>query len=587
MKIDKVIFAADDSYYLDFWPLQADLVKKIIGAKPVLFRITDNDKEFYNDGHGLVMHIDKKRFSHIEVPSSFMAQIVRLYGTRYFLDDCCLISDIDMLMIDRNYFIDTIKEIDQNDLVLYCSDAYDKDREECQSYGPSIDYVTNRYPMCYTVGLGKTFNKIQQTDIEFDEFILDVLSYGFNMWDSDELVFGRKVDFGNHGVNVHKLKRGYSSRWQCPGRIERPTTFNHIAGQKVIDIHCARGSYVLYRDIIEQYINVLVKKDLIVISAYCDNPIKEDQLRTLVVSLSKEKSAFDIMVVSHTPIPIDIARNCDYAIFDKKNERLEDEEAIGCSWFSFEGGSRIHSIYTHPGKPGSHHISIWRMMAIGNIMAGNLGYNKVHHIEYDTRLESLNEIHANSLILDEFDVVMYKYPSDTTFHGCYMAYRLDKVTKRLQECNEEYFLEYSKKGNLKNPESLLERMLRIGDTAVYEKVATDLAQNGMHTNLSMQACLTIDNGLTWCIPFYNTEDNSLCFFIWNEFDSVVNAEIIYNDTLIKKSVDPKTWVFFPLDENYENAKKLTSIVNGKLHQTYNFDDIRWIFKVSSYYTQNV
>ena len=130
-------------------------------------------------------------------------------------------------------------------------------------------------------------------------------------------------------------------------------------------------------------------------------------------------------------------------------------------------------------------------------------------------------------------------------------------------------------------------MLRIGETAVYEKVATDLAQNGMHTNLSMQACATIDNGLTWCIPFYNTEDNSLCFFIWNEFDSTVNAEIIYNDTLIKKSVDPKTWVFFPLDENYENAKKLTSIVNGKLHQTYNFDDIRWIFKLSSYYKQNV
>lgn len=579
MKIDKVIFASDDSYYLDFWPLQADLVKKIIGATPVLFRITDDDKEFYNDGHGLVMHIDKKRFSHIEVPSSFMAQIVRLYGTRYFLDDCCLISDIDMLMIDRNYFIDTIKEIDQNDLVLYCSDAYDKDREECQSYGPSIDYVTNRYCMNYIAGLGKTFNKIQHTDIEFDEFILDVLSYGFAMWDSDELVFGRKVDFGNHGVNVHKLKRGYSSPWHCPGRIERPTTFNHIAGQKVIDIHCARGSYVLYKDVIEQYINVLVKKDLIIISAYCDTSIKEEQLRNLVGSLSKEKTAFDIMVVSHTPIPIDIARNCDYTIFDKKNERLEDLEAIGCSWYAFEHGV-INSIYTASGVPGTYHVSIWRMHSIANIMASNLGYSKVHHIEYDTRIDSLDEIHENSLILNESDAVIYLDVPVNTMCGCYMAYRLDRVTKQIQECNEEYFVEYSKQSRQKNPETLYEHMLRRDGTNVYEKKMSDFPQNGMHINLSMIEHKKKE--LAWCLPFYNTSDNSLGFFICNDFDLPVDVEIIYNGTLIKRIVEPNVWHTFTLDDNYENAKKLTSIVNGKIHQTHNFDEVRDFFKRSSY-----
>jgi hypothetical protein len=576
MKIDKVIFASDDSYYLDFWPLQAALVRKNIGVTPVLFRITDNDKEFYNDGHGLVMHVDEKRLSHIGVPSSFMAQIVRLYGTRYFLDDCCLISDIDMLMIDRNYFIDTIKEIDQNDLVIYCSDAYDKDREECQSHGPSIDYVTNRYPMCYIAGLGKTFNKIQHTDIEFDEFILDALSYGFEMWDSDELVFGRKVDFDNHGVNVHKLKRGYSSRWRCPGRIERPTAFNHIAGQKVIDIHCAKGSYVLYRDVIEKYINVLIKKDLIIISAYCNTPKKEDELRNLVEFLAKEKTLFDVMVVSHTPIPIDIARNCEWAIYDKKNERLEKPECIGPSWTTGEG-FEINSIYACPGIPGSYHVSIWRMMATGNSIAKMLGYEKVHHIEYDTEISNLEELYENSRLLDSYDVVKYTTGADGVMLGCYMAYCLSSVSDLIKEVREDEWIKLTANAFFKNPETLLESIIT-KDVRVFTKHAEVLPKRGIAVNKSMEA----KSELTWCFPYYDSYTNSLSFYIFNDTDETVKLELIYNNTLITRHQVPGVWSIFPIDENYENAKELTVITNGVIRQIFQFDEIREHFKGNSY-----
>ncbi len=55
MKIDKVIFSMDDNLiYADFWPIQADLVKTILKAEPVLFHITDKDSDFYFDGHGTV-----------------------------------------------------------------------------------------------------------------------------------------------------------------------------------------------------------------------------------------------------------------------------------------------------------------------------------------------------------------------------------------------------------------------------------------------------------------------------------------------------------------------------------------------------
>ena len=60
MKIDKVIFGVDDNpLYGDFWPIQAKLVKEVLGAEPVLFHITNESSNFYNDGHGLVKKLIK------------------------------------------------------------------------------------------------------------------------------------------------------------------------------------------------------------------------------------------------------------------------------------------------------------------------------------------------------------------------------------------------------------------------------------------------------------------------------------------------------------------------------------------------
>ena len=50
MKIDKIIFASDDSHFLDFWEIQSKVCKEILGIQPVLFHITDSESDFYDDG---------------------------------------------------------------------------------------------------------------------------------------------------------------------------------------------------------------------------------------------------------------------------------------------------------------------------------------------------------------------------------------------------------------------------------------------------------------------------------------------------------------------------------------------------------
>jgi hypothetical protein len=118
MKIDKVIFGVDDNpLYADFWPIQAKLCTELLGITPVLFKITDNETDFYHDGNGLVKNIDKE--SCPGIITSFLSQIVRMYGTKYFPNEVCITGDIDMLMFSKTYFVDDISQYSDDDLVLF------------------------------------------------------------------------------------------------------------------------------------------------------------------------------------------------------------------------------------------------------------------------------------------------------------------------------------------------------------------------------------------------------------------------------------------------------------------------------------
>ena len=52
-------------------------------------------------------------------------------------------------------------------------------------------------------------------------------------------------------------------------------------------------------------------KDLILITAYCPDDNRESILRNLVLSLEKYKDKFEVMIVSHTPIPLDIQKKAE------------------------------------------------------------------------------------------------------------------------------------------------------------------------------------------------------------------------------------------------------------------------------------
>jgi hypothetical protein len=277
MKIDKAIFGVDNSYFLEFWPIQAKICKEILGIEPVLFYVCDEESDFYHDGHGLVKKIKKIG----SINTGLLACIVRMFGSKYFPDEVCLTCDLDMLMINRDYFIEQVKEYSEDSLVIYSSDSYDLNRPEVIELfeNEKFPFIQEMYNYPYNAAKGKIFNKILNTDCTFEDFVNRHSNYkpGYKlMWMIDEFYFADCVNNKNHGVEVLKLRRGYTSPWKADRRIDRhnfPVKLeyqNEIEAQLrdgvyqidllkkgyYIDVNCCRP-YIKYKQSIDDLIDIV------------------------------------------------------------------------------------------------------------------------------------------------------------------------------------------------------------------------------------------------------------------------------------------------------------------------------------------
>ena len=323
-------------------------------------------------------------------------------------------------------------------------------------------------------------------------------------------------------------------------------------------------------------------KDLIMISSYCNTKEKEEVLRNLVSQVNEQKDKFDLMIVSHSVVPDDISDKCDLILYDKKNELLYDWDLRCKPWFNPGNQRQIMSIFT---GFFNTHLAIWRMLILGNSVAKNIGYNKVHHIEYDTIINDFNEIIENSKILDIHDCVTYTKTKDTVdsiLFGTYQAYRLDTLNNDLLVLDEENIKEQIRLIEDKSPEAMLYKLLHDGKKGLV-KNKSFLDTNGNNFGLTHS---NLSNGHTaWCLPYYDRLTHKLGFIIWNseEGNGTINVKVIYNDDQVINFGDilPQHWTMRDIDD-FNNSKKMIVILNGKIRNTFDFDQDGEMFKKVSF-----
>lgn len=169
--IDRVIIATDSNpAYIEFWPIVAKAWSDRIGIRPTLALIAHDDVQI-DESLGDVI-----RFEPLEgIPTPLQAQAIRLLLPAYFPDECCIISDMDMIPLNKDYFVNSIADLPDDVFVVYRDRAYgDNDA---------------RYPMCYLAAKGRVFQDLFNIESINDIGAIIKAWHSLNWgWSTDELV---------------------------------------------------------------------------------------------------------------------------------------------------------------------------------------------------------------------------------------------------------------------------------------------------------------------------------------------------------------------------------------------------------------
>lgn len=237
LKIDRVIVSTDTNpMYLDFWPIVAKAWTQITGIKPTLALIAPHGTPI-NDTIGDVI-----RFDPIPgISNALYSQVIRLLLPVFFENDVCLISDIDMIPLSKDYFVQTVADLPENSFVVYRDRAY--------------EHEPYRYPMCYNAAKGKIFKEI--FNVQDVNQIPSIVTQWNNLhwgWQTDEMILSLSLRKW-HGFNSHCIRLGHS----VTNRVDRSDwqyNINLLKAGHYIDCHSVRP-YSLHKKAIDTLLEVV------------------------------------------------------------------------------------------------------------------------------------------------------------------------------------------------------------------------------------------------------------------------------------------------------------------------------------------
>jgi len=200
-----IISSNSNPEYLDFWPYVAKAWKERIGIKPVLFYIDPNPPREDLKSHGDVYYFRS-------VPDWDIvqqAQSIRLWASKV-IDDAFIISDMDMLPISKDYYMNGIKGLERG-ITSYSSDII-KYRW----------YRTNpQYPMCYLAGDPRSFTQILGLDRfgNHEDFLRHLKSMNLR-FGTDQKFFYNQSQL-NPEVPMRHLERGWIEEKYATRRLDK------------------------------------------------------------------------------------------------------------------------------------------------------------------------------------------------------------------------------------------------------------------------------------------------------------------------------------------------------------------------------
>jgi len=160
MKLDRIIVSSDENKdYLEFSKIIGPAWKKLLpDVKVTLLCVTDKDKnefldisKFYDDV------IFLPNITNIPSGNQAMASRMLIAATEIYKDEVIMLSDIDMLPLNKEFFVNAISNISDDKFVVLGGNAYNN----------SI-----KFPICYMISNQKTFSEILNPEkLEYKDLV--------------------------------------------------------------------------------------------------------------------------------------------------------------------------------------------------------------------------------------------------------------------------------------------------------------------------------------------------------------------------------------------------------------------------------
>lgn len=202
MKIKYAILGSDHNpLYYEFWEPISKIWYEKFNIIPILGLITNEDSDLIKTDYGYI-----KKFKEVaNVSVGLQAQIVRLFLPKY-LDDICIISDIDMAPLSREYFIDSLVHYPDDVILIHSSD-----NPECRR--------SNEIPMCYNTAHAQTFTKLFKLENKnWEQFVIELNNTNYG-WVTDQKYLYDMVNTQLNDFNFVFMNRGWNG--QANKRIDR------------------------------------------------------------------------------------------------------------------------------------------------------------------------------------------------------------------------------------------------------------------------------------------------------------------------------------------------------------------------------
>lgn len=149
------------------------------------------------------------------------------------------------------------------------------------------------------------------------------------------------------------------------------------------------------------------KKDIVIIGSYANRQYKLDLLNDCIDKI--RPLGFDIMLVSHYPVPFEVQQKVDYVVYDKENI-LQDGKSSTGYWFQCDEFSLVSN---DNDISANHALAVVSNINNGINYANYLKYEFFFYLECDNHfdMEDLKKIQVlkNSMFLKSKKMIVFNH----------------------------------------------------------------------------------------------------------------------------------------------------------------------------------